>query len=127
MMGLMIWFLNKLFSYNTVVVDFKNAIIEEKESPIILKYKKELVEELDLLIKGQEECLTEDASSDSERLFITFYKLEIERMKYLLKSYLRTRLFKLEKFVYSIIREEIDSEWLSEAETEYILKFFVHK
>jgi len=37
------------------------------------------------------------------KVFLGIHELEVERVKYMLKSYLRTRLFKIQKFMFFII------------------------
>jgi len=92
-----------------------------------LAYKTELVEELDLLITTQEEAVSSGSSSSvTENFFASIYKLDIERMKYLLKSYLRTRLLKIQKLYLDIIRND-KGDLLSESEYEFVAKFFIHK
>lgn len=111
----------------------------EKQSPEILAYKERMVNEMDEFIVSQEDVLNK-ADEDAEKiripltgqkanisnLFKSYYKLEIERMKYLLKSYLRTRLIKIQNNYLDIIKNE-KGDLLSNAEYEFAANFFVHK
>ncbi len=102
-------------------------ILREREITELLPYEGESVSELDQLIKNQEEVINEsEASSVNENFFAMIYKTEIERLKYLLKAYLRTRLFKIQKFYLYIIKNE-KCELLSESEYEFAVKYFLHK
>lgn len=81
------------------------AIIKERESPDILPYETDIITELEKLIATQEEALEDvEAVTPTENFFNSIYKLEVERMKYLLKSYLRTRIFKIEKYHLYLIK-----------------------
>lgn len=103
------------------------AVIAEKQAPEILLFREKLVSDLDTLIHSQEEIISSvDASTVTENFFTTVYKLEIERMKYLLKNYLRTRLFKIQKYYLDIIRNE-KGDLLSDAEMSFVTSYFVHK
>jgi len=44
--------------------------------------------------------------------------MELERVKYMLKSYLRTRLFKIERNLFFVIEKDL-ANLLSESEIEY--------
>lgn len=56
---------------------------------------------------------------------LNLYKLEIERVEYLLRSYLRTRLLKIDRFYQYILTSEDESERekLSAHELEYAVKY----
>ena len=92
---------------NPLVEQISKAIIKERESPEILQYETDMITSLEKLILSQEEALDEtSASTTTENFFNSIYKLEVERMKYLLKTYLRTRLFKIEKYHLYLIKNE---------------------
>jgi GINS complex subunit 4 len=98
----------------------------EKQAPEILQYKQELVTQLDDQINNQQNVLSEMKVTAKENFFLDIYKLEIERMKYMLKSYLRTRLSKIEKLYLHIIRHD-KAEMLSDAEIQYAWNYFSNK
>ena len=52
--------------------------------------------------------------------------MELERVKYLLKCYLRTRLFKIEKFILYIVEHD-KANLLSEGELTYAWKLYESK
>ena len=64
--------------------------------------------------------LKEESGTAEDTLAIDAYKMELERIKFLLKSYLRIRLAKIEKQLFYLIeaRESIGST-LSKAEWKY--------
>lgn len=54
-------------------------------------------------------------SDTDERFNINIYKMEVERVKFIMKSYLRARLAKIERHIVYIIEKD-RSELLSESE-----------
>ena len=112
---------------NPLIKTVIKLILEEREIPEILHYQKDIVESLDTLIKGQEDAISSiEPSSTNENFFTMIYKTEIERLKFLLKMYLRTRLFKIQKYYLFLISEE-HGELLSEHEYEFVAQYFIHK
>ena len=53
-----------------------------------------------------------------DKFFYNIHKMELERVKYMLKSYLRTRLQKIERFLWFIVEKE-QSHLLSEGEMNF--------
>jgi GINS complex subunit 4 len=41
-----------------------------------------------------------------DRFFFNVHKMELERVKFMLKSYLRTRLFKIERYLLYIVEKD---------------------
>ena len=112
---------------NPLIKTVIKLILEEREIPEILHYQKDIVESLDTLIKGQEDAISSiEPSSTNENFFTMIYKTEIERLKFLLKMYLRTRLFKIQKYYLFLISKE-QGELLSEHEYEFVAQYFIHK
>ena len=58
---------------------------------------------------------TKKLSDTDERFNINIYKMEVERVKFVMKSYLRARLAKIERHIVYIIEKD-RSELLSESE-----------
>ncbi len=52
--------------------------------------------------------------------------MEAERVKYLLKSYLRTRIFKIERFIFYIVEKD-QASLLSENEMQYAWSLYESK
>jgi GINS complex subunit 4 len=106
----------------------------EKFSKSLLKYEDEFVSELIELIEKREKEIekmlnhrsgssTRDATikEDAEIL-----ELDLDRTKFLLKDYLRIRLFKIEKFLYYIIKNDLSS-LLSKNEFDFAFELFKNK
>lgn len=100
--------------------------INEKFAPELLPNRLELVECLLLQIKNMEENLESLSSSDFQK---GIYQLEVDRLRYLISSYLRTRIVKIENFCVALLRDEaVRSEngediYMSRDEIEYATKY----
>ncbi|CAO3669954.1 unnamed protein product [Rhizopus stolonifer] len=65
-----------------------------------------------------------DLNTDGQSQFVTvLLQTEIERIKYLIKNYLRTRLSKIEKFSLYLLRQIDVGEILSTQELEYARRY----
>jgi GINS complex subunit 4 len=58
------------------------------------------------------------ANIADERFYLNILRMELERVKYLLKSYLRTRIIKIERFLIYLVEKD-QAHLLSQAEMEY--------
>ena len=80
------------------------------------------------MILRQEKVIADKAQRGSgdadDRFYINILKMELERVKFVFKSYLRTRLLKIERN-YLYIVEKDQSDLLSEAEQEFA--FAIHQ
>ncbi|KAL4210970.1 GINS complex, Sld5 component [Rhizopus microsporus] len=100
--------------------------MNERNSPEMLPYRNDLVDSLTKAVEHQSEKIFEqmEINTDTESRFIQMIQqTEIERIKYLLRSYLRTRLFKIEKFSLHLLRQPDVREILSEPEYDYAQKY----
>lgn len=96
----------------------------EKNAPELLPYLSSSVANLIELIHNQENVMHQLNESDSlDHLFLSiFYELEIERVKYTIRSYLEIRLTKIERaahFLRSLEKDRL-SVLLSTAELEHL-------
>ncbi|KAJ8911739.1 hypothetical protein NQ315_003639 [Exocentrus adspersus] len=81
----------------------EEAWINEKFAPEILPHKLELVECLLGQISYMEDNLRSLNSTDFKKII---HQLEVDRLRFLISSYLRTRLEKIETYVMPILDEE---------------------
>eukprot|EP00040_Diaphanoeca_grandis_P041818 m.263567 g.263567 ORF g.263567 m.263567 type:complete len:214 (-) comp51012_c0_seq1:36-677(-) len=82
----------------------QQAWINEKSAPEILKYATEEVDTLLQLVEEQDVLSREKAKENVTTQFLfNVYQMEITRIKYLIRSYLRTRLKKIERFAIHIL------------------------
>ncbi|KAJ4900772.1 DNA replication protein-related [Raphanus sativus] len=97
----------------------KRAWRNEKAAPEILPYQGDLVERA----KGQIELVEgniEDYVEDGiDPLVVSLYQMDLDRTQFLLRSYLRVRLLKIEKFMFHILKSEEAESRLSEQEKAF--------
>jgi GINS complex subunit 4 len=61
-----------------------------------------------------------------DRFFFNVHKMELERIKFMLKSYLRARLFKIERYLLFIVEKD-QASLLSESEMQYAWSLYESK
>lgn len=107
-----------------VLAEITNAWMNEKFSPEILQHKLEYVDCLLFQISHMEGQLKKLPSTDM-KLFI--YQQEIDRIRFIISSYLRLRLQKIERYVIVILKEELerneDERLLTDAELQFAKDF----
>ena len=103
----------------------EKAWINEKAAVDILPYNTYVVDSMMLQIQSMEENLKTLKQNDFR--YIT-HKMEIERIRYLVASYLRCRLQKIEEYSLHIIQEEsnrsVDDRKLSEGVLEFAAEYY---
>ncbi|KAL8225221.1 hypothetical protein R6Q57_017778 [Mikania cordata] len=80
----------------------KGSWRNEKASPEILQFQSSLVQRSREQIELMEETVEELVKNDEDPLTVSLYQMDIGRTLFLLRSYLRTRLQKIEKFMFHI-------------------------
>ncbi|XP_072974660.1 DNA replication complex GINS protein SLD5 isoform X1 [Typha angustifolia] len=90
----------------------------EKESPEILRFESELVHRAREQIQLLEETVEEFRENSVDDLVVSLYQMDLDRTLYLLRSYLRIRLQKIEKYMIHIAKTNL---WnlLSEQEQKF--------
>lgn len=91
------------YSSTEVLQMIEEAWVNEKFAPEILPHKVELVECLLDQISVMERNLENLSSKDFCK---SIYQMEVDRVRFLVSSYLRTRLEKIEIYVNDIIHQE---------------------
>jgi GINS complex subunit 4 len=86
-----------------VYKQLEQAWMNEKLAPELLHAKSEVVECMLEQIKEMEENIRRVKKGD---FVASLHQLEVERLRYLLASYLRTRLLKVEKFAFDLLAED---------------------
>ena len=94
-----------------------NTLLQnEKMAPELLPFQFSLVESMLRLISSREQMIEQNRQGDvDDRFNLNIYRMELERVKFVMKSYLRVRLAKIERNLVYIIEKD-RSELLSEAE-----------
>ena len=99
----------------------RQAWINENCSPEVLEYKDDLVERVQSLISNQERIVEEYEQDHAKALTRAIRMAELSRVRFVLRSYLRTRLKKLEAFPLDTFTSR--SERLSPQEAEFLKGF----
>lgn len=88
----------------------------EKMAPELLPFQFNLVDRVLRMISSREQLIDSKRQVDQDdRFTVNIYKMEVERVKFVMKSYLRTRLAKIERHLVYFIEKD-RSELMSEAE-----------
>lgn len=99
--------------------------VNERASPEILSYDYATVSEAQRVIKTQQDCIdqadidTVDREESSMKLVRDLMQLDVDRLQFILTSYLRTRLLKIEQHVMYILLHQDYVERLSEHEAKF--------
>ena len=98
-------------STHSILEALENALYNEKSSPLILPPFSPLLEEIKEAIALQEKSLEnlETSSSNIEEYMNTIKMMDLERVKYLSRSYIEVRMAKLNTQLYSLTPAKIES------------------
>lgn len=98
--------------------------VTEVNTPDILPYNGDIVNRVkDNMLRQQEVIDDLFATDDSEQHFLaSLYQMEVDRIRYGLSRYLRTRLMKIEGMIDIILADENLSEFLSDDEHMFASK-----
>lgn len=111
-----------------VLTEVTNAWLNEKFAPEILQHKSEYIDCLLLQISHMEDNIKKKLTNNDMRLFI--YQQEIDRIRFIVSSYLRTRLLKIERYVINILKEESerneDERLLTKAELQFARNYAIN-
>mmetsp|Transcript_18504 Transcript_18504/g.30165 ORF Transcript_18504/g.30165 Transcript_18504/m.30165 type:complete len:224 (-) Transcript_18504:1318-1989(-) len=99
------------------------ALINEKGAPDILQYEKGVVDSIKAKMDEQQEMIDELREHSGKVFQITMYQMELDRIKYIVAEYLRTRLLKIQKFTLYILADAEVQGRLSAAELGFAKKF----
>ncbi|KAA8531211.1 hypothetical protein F0562_005875 [Nyssa sinensis] len=80
----------------------KRSWRNEKAAPEILQFETSLVQRSREQIQLMEETLEEFTRSGIDPLIVSLYQMDVDRTLFLLRSYLRTRLQKIEKHMFHV-------------------------
>jgi GINS complex subunit 4 len=103
----------------TWLTTLRAALQNEKRAPEILSYETDAVEGLLLLIEEQENSLREleNDQENDDSLIQNLLQLEVDRIRHVVRSYLRARLLKLQSCLAYHLEKESDK--LSPAERSF--------
>ncbi|KAF9384161.1 GINS complex subunit [Podila verticillata] len=96
------------------------AWINERAAPEILKYESDCVTGLVANCDDQQAVIDElDSGNDASIIISILYQTELERIKFVLRSYLRTRISKIERYCQFILKDLSSRRKLSKGEISY--------
>ncbi|KAI3831124.1 hypothetical protein MKX03_017228 [Papaver bracteatum] len=102
----------------TEVELLKRAWRNEKASPEILQFQEDVVRNARVQIQNMEDTVEAYAGNGQDALTVSLYQMDLDRTEFLLRSYLRTRLQKIEKYMIHISQTELWNR-LSRPEQEF--------
>lgn len=91
----------------------------EKAAPEILAYQSDLISRLSEQIQLMEETIADSSSEPNQSLQIHLFTMDVNRASFLVRSYLRVRLSKIEEHPLQICNDPEIFERLSEREQEF--------
>lgn len=109
-----------------VIQIMEEAWVNEKFAPEILPHKAEIVDCLLGQVTFMEENLKKLSATDFRK---SIHQLEVDRLRFLVSSYLRTRVEKIENYVTHILQQEQmrgqrgEDPYLSEQELQFAKEF----
>ncbi|KAI4497627.1 hypothetical protein M0802_007167 [Mischocyttarus mexicanus] len=110
----------EVLTAENALVAIQNAWLNEKCSPEILPHKLDLVECMLQQISHMEENVKRLERDD---LRLVIHKMELDRIRFLISSYLRVRLEKIERYTVHILSEEAarqpDETYLTPGEVRF--------
>jgi GINS complex subunit 4 len=95
------------------------AWINERCSPIILPYATDLVQLIQGRMNRVDQHMLEKADDEQFQKWATYHALELDRIRFLLKAYLRCRLFKIQMYAFNVCDNEDIMARLSPSEAEF--------
>ncbi|KAH7561236.1 hypothetical protein ACOSP7_016108 [Xanthoceras sorbifolium] len=98
----------------------KTAWRNEKAAPEILQFQVQLVKRATEQIQLMEETVEEFEESGMDPLTVSLYQMDLDRAQFLLRSYLRIRLQKVEKYMFYIRKNDNLRNRLSEPERVFV-------
>lgn len=108
----------------TPIVRLRTAWINERCAPELLPFEEIAMESLLASIQKQVDLIESERNTDADTNFeMTLVMTEIERAKFIIRSYLRTRLHKLEKYAAFIVRNQEQMDKLSDDETRFVIGY----
>lgn len=99
------------------------AWVSERTAPEILPYNEGLIDSASTRLRSQITLVEQTEIHDARTNFkLVIIQTEIERVKYLLRSYLRTRLHKIDRYALHCLRNPDVMVKLSVLERQYVQK-----
>ena len=103
----------------------KLALFNEKLAPALLPHNDDLVIRIKELTNEQSNMIAElEATAEpTSMLQRSLYEMELERVNYMLRSYMRTRLIKISRFSIYLVTSDETRAVLSENELDFLKRY----
>lgn len=109
----------------------RKAILNERAAPHILPYERQAVEELTEVINNQQKIIDgvmdfkprneeEGQKIADDKFACSLYQMEVNRLNYIVTSYHRTRLSKIQQYPMHIYRDNDLKQRLSKSELSFL-------
>lgn len=103
--------------------EFRVAFMNERHAPELLPYETDLVDELKNWIEDQQDLMMNRQVLESDDIYRSSLRLEIFRLRFMLSSYLRCRLKKIERHFLFYLMNADQRARLSTQEDEFAVQF----
>ena len=112
----------------------RKAILNERAAPRILPYEQQAVEDLTVIINNQQKIIDdvmdfkpqneqEGTKVVDDKFACSLYQMEVNRLNYIVTSYHRTRLRKIQQYPMHIYRDNELKQRLSKAEFSFLTDY----
>eukprot|EP00470_Lotharella_oceanica_P008463 CAMPEP_0170184364 /NCGR_PEP_ID=MMETSP0040_2-20121228/33457_1 /TAXON_ID=641309 /ORGANISM="Lotharella oceanica, Strain CCMP622" /LENGTH=223 /DNA_ID=CAMNT_0010430415 /DNA_START=1 /DNA_END=672 /DNA_ORIENTATION=+ len=108
---------------DSCIEQLKTHWINERGAPEILDYEAKVVADVKEELDAQQELIDKCSDSKGAALMLRIYQMEVDRINFVLKAYLRTRLRKIEKHVLQILSQPELLPRLSKHEQNFAEKY----
>ncbi|KAL5070919.1 hypothetical protein RYX36_021806 [Vicia faba] len=111
--------------FQSPMLNFSNVLgawHNEKESPEIIPFQSDLIARVREQVELMEKTMEEKSTLGTDPLSVPLYQMDLDRTLFRLRSYLRIRILKIEKYMFHI--QITDELWNSISEDE---KFFTER
>jgi GINS complex subunit 4 len=110
-------------SLSKELVDLEDAVRREKAAPELLKYNTDVIVNVVELLEYQQQIYENSAKNAEDYFKMCIIQMDVDRIKYLLSTYLRTRLYKMQQYVFYIVQNDL-VDLLSPQECEFIENYY---
>jgi GINS complex subunit 4 len=112
---------------NERVVALIQHVRNEKAAPEILPFAHASFNAVSMALEQQKEAISVTPESANERFHLSLYEMEVERIEYLLASYIRVRLAKIQAYASWILHQVELRERLSDEERSFASRYVMLK
>lgn len=110
-----------------IVVELMRTWQNERHAPELLPYPASLLQQMRELLLNQADVMDEQSGTKASEVafFHKIYRLEMDRLRWIISSLLQCRLQKIENYwlFYFRLEEEMRQVFLGPEETDYLKKF----